>query len=197
MRNKSVLTLAVVLLFVLLLVVGGVWFIKSSYASRRVCEMVQRSLDEQLGAAVSIATCELGLLPPSLAVHDVKLRASDGSPLLEVASLAVELDVPALLAGRLWIDQVLVERPNLSLTIEQGRVANLPQLKLPSGMGALESGAGKKNEIVLKHLEIVNAHVDLLYRTLGARAAEQQPFRVVVKRKPSIRADGDRCFREP
>jgi translocation and assembly module TamB len=163
MPSKAVLTLAVLLLLVLLLVVGGVVFIKSDYASRRVCEMVQRTLDEQLGVPVSIATCELGLLPPALEVHEVKLRAADGSPLLEVASMKVELGSLALLAGQIWIDLVRVERPSLSLTIEQGRVAKLPQLKLPSGIGTTGSSPATKNEIVLKHVEIVNAHVDLLY----------------------------------
>lgn len=119
----------------LLVLVGGVLFLKSDYAARMVCDAVGEGLEEALGLKTSIGACSIGLLPPALDANEVEVRTADGSRLVEMDELRVELDSLALLAGRFAVDGVRMVRPVLHLAMQDGRLRGIPEVETSPGEG--------------------------------------------------------------
>jgi translocation and assembly module TamB len=74
---------------------------------------------------------ELHLWPLSIAASDVRVEASDGgSPFLTVDKITARPRIFGLLAGKVVIDQIELERPIARVVLKDGKIANLA-LNLP------------------------------------------------------------------
>ena len=106
MRSKTTIILSTIVLLLLVSIVGGAVFLKSDYAAERMCRAVKDGLQDSLGVPVSVEECSIGLLPPTLETRNIGIQAPDGTSLLKVKSLKVELDSLALLTGSVRLDRV-------------------------------------------------------------------------------------------
>jgi len=127
LRRKASLVLSIIVLVLLLLVVGGVLFIKSDFAADRMCNLVREGLSKSLGLKVSTEACSIDLLPPTLEVLQLKIDDQNGGRLLDVGRLKVELDSLALLTGRIRLDKVVLVKPEIHLAFKNGAFDGLPQ----------------------------------------------------------------------
>ncbi|MBW1870707.1 MAG: AsmA family protein, partial [Deltaproteobacteria bacterium] len=127
MRRKASLVLSIIVLVLLLLVVGGVLFIKSDFAADRMCNLVREGLSKSLGLKVSTEACSIDLLPPTLEVLQLKIDDQNGGRLLDVGRLKVELDSLALLTGHIRLDKVVLVKPEIHLAFKNGAFDGLPQ----------------------------------------------------------------------
>ena len=107
MRSKATVILSTIVLVLLLVLVGGILFLKSDFAANRMCNFVKNSVRENLGLSTTIKSCSIDLLPPTLQSRQVQVETPDGGRLLDVGLVQVELDSLALLTGRFRIGKVV------------------------------------------------------------------------------------------
>jgi translocation and assembly module TamB len=80
-------------------------------------------------------TIRVKLVPLSLELTDVTLDATDGQgPALTSDRIAVRPRIFALLSGKLVIDQIEIDEPNVRVVVKDGALANLP-ITLPKSDG--------------------------------------------------------------
>ncbi len=156
-RSKATLILSTIVLVLLLVLVGGILFLKSDYAAKRMCNFVKNSVRESLGLSITIGSCSIDLLPPTLQSRRVQVEAPDGGRLLDVGLLRVELDSLALLTGRFRIGKVFLRKPEIYLSIIDGAIANLPQLQNEGGTAQTQGST-----LLPEHIEIEAARLNLL-----------------------------------
>ena len=140
----------------LILLAGGIAFLKSDYAAGRMCSMVRTGLSAELGLPVSSGSCTIGLLPFGLASRGLTVRGSDGGILLRVERLTVEMDSLALLVGRIRITRVKIDKPEIHLRFAGGRIVDLPAL---TSSGQTGSDAG--SELLPGRVEINGGRIEL------------------------------------
>jgi translocation and assembly module TamB len=141
---------------VLLLLAGGIVFLRSDYAAERVCSMVRTGLTAELNLPVTTGSCSIGLLPFSLTSRGLTVRGNDGGILLRIGRLAVEIDSLALLVGRIRVTRVRIEKPEIYLALHDGRIVDLPSF---ASAGGSESSAG--SSLFPKRVEMTNGHIEL------------------------------------
>ncbi|MBK7585484.1 MAG: translocation/assembly module TamB [Myxococcales bacterium] len=95
-----------------------------------------RVLQEELGVTASYRV-EMKLLPLTVALHDIVVPSSDGgAPFLLAESVAVHPRFFSLLAGRLDVGDVEIQRPRSRVVLKDGKLVNLayrlPEQKTPS-----------------------------------------------------------------
>ena len=113
---------------VVLLVLGLTAFLTTDFGHETTREILSRQLEGRYGLELSIESFDLDLLPPGLEVHGVVLTGGDEEPLVEVRQLSVELDGPALVVGRIEVEDISIDEPRVRLIIDDGGIANLPKL---------------------------------------------------------------------
>ncbi|GMV15404.1 MAG: hypothetical protein AMXMBFR56_36280 [Polyangiaceae bacterium] len=102
------------------------------WASRETARVLQ----QELGVTASYRV-EMQLLPLRVALKDLVVPASDGgAPFLVAESASVRPKFFSLLAGRLDVGDVEIQRPRTRLVLRDGKLANLsyrlPETKAPS-----------------------------------------------------------------
>jgi len=156
-RSKATVILSTIVLVLLLVLVGGILFLKSDYAANRMCNFVRNSMQQNLGLSTTIGSCSIDLLPPTLVSRRVQVETPDGGRLLDVGLVQVELDSLALLTGRFRIGKVVLDKPEIYLSIIDGAVANLPEVKKDP-----QAGPAQESTLLPEHVEIAGARLNLL-----------------------------------
>lgn len=84
-----------------------------------------RVLQQELGVTASFRV-EMQLLPLKLALHDLSVPSSDGgAPFLVAESASVRPRFFSLLAGRLDVGEVEIERPKARVVVQGDKLVNL------------------------------------------------------------------------
>jgi len=156
-RSKATVILSTIVLVLLLVLVGGILFLKSDYAANRMCNFVRNSVRENLGLSTTIGSCSIDLLPPTLQSRRVQVETPDGGRLLDVSLLQVELDSLALLTGRFRIGKVFLKKPEIYLSVIDGAIANLPQVKRDP-----QAGPAQESTLLPEDVEVEGARLNLL-----------------------------------
>jgi len=156
-RSKATVILSTIVLVLLLVLVGGILFLKSDYAANRMCNFARNSVQENLGLSATIQSCSIDLLPPTLQSRQVQVETPDGGRLLDVGLLQVELDSLALLTGRFRIGKVFLQKPEIYLSIVDGAIANLPEVKKDP-----EAGPAQESTLLPEQVEVEGARLNLL-----------------------------------
>jgi translocation and assembly module TamB len=121
------------------------------WASRETARVLQ----QELGVTASYRV-EMQLLPLRVALSDVVVPASDGgAPFLVAESVSVRPRVFSLLAGRLDVGDVEIERPRARVVLRDGKLANL-KYRLPER----KTGA-KSDRAPFSSLGVTEAQLDI------------------------------------
>jgi len=111
----------------------------------RVRALVQARLSEALAREVRFDDASIGLWPPlRVTVRGLKLAEPGGlanGVALDLPALHLDLDLGALLTGRLSVRRLALDRPALHLVLRPDGTTNLDGLATPSPAGAKPSGA--------------------------------------------------------
>ena len=148
-----------VLLCVLFALVGAVplllgVLVRTPFVRDRVAGETSRLLTEELGLSARY-TVEVEAWPMMVALSNVVVDASDGGgPFLKVERIAVRPRPFSLLAGRVDVGEVEIDRPWIRAVVEDGKLANLAY-HLP------ESDAKPTSELPFTSLAITEARLDL------------------------------------
>lgn len=110
--------------------VGLAAFLTSAPAERWAAEQTSIALERELGLAATFDV-KVRLLPLRLAIENLKVPASDGgSPFLTAKSASVTPRFFSLLAGKLDLGDIEIERPDARVVLREGKLANL-RYRLP------------------------------------------------------------------
>jgi translocation and assembly module TamB len=105
--------------------VGLAAFLTSTPAERWAAEQTSQVLERELGLAATFDV-KVRLLPLRLAIENLKVPASDGgSPFLTAKSASVTPRFFSLLAGKLDLGEIEIDRPDARIVLRQGKLANL------------------------------------------------------------------------
>jgi hypothetical protein len=162
-KRKVSIILAVTVTIFIVVLVGGALFLKSEYAANRMCHVLQSSLEKKLGLTTTIKSCSLELLPPTLEGQHLLVQAIDGDQLLAVEKLRVELDSINMLAGRLRVNRVRIERPEVHLKMDNGKIVGLPLMQDSADTKAPSSAKA----IIPERIEVVDSRIDILDAQYG------------------------------
>ncbi len=138
-----------------------------------------------LGREVQLGELDLALFPPALRARDIRVagRAAEDPPFAEVAELRLRISALALLAGRVVLRAVTVDRPRLRIPVDAEGMPDLA--KLP--------GASTEESSEPELAEDAGAPLTLAVQTLTVRDAELEagPWRVErVNARGSLELDG-------
>lgn len=113
--------------------------VRSAPAQDWAARQTARILQEELGVDASYGV-ELSLFPIELVISDLVVRASDGgTPALRTPEIRVTPRLFSLLAGKLDVGDIDIERPVARLVIRNGKLSNVRyRLKKSRGGDRLE-----------------------------------------------------------
>ncbi len=113
---------------------GAGFIARSDVAQRWVSQETSRVLEQLLGLQASYAV-EINLLPLEVALIDVQVESTDGGiPAFRAAKIGITPRVFSLIAGRLDIGDIAIDRPLCRLRFDNGKLQNL-DLHLPDTSG--------------------------------------------------------------
>ncbi|RME26922.1 MAG: hypothetical protein D6806_05425, partial [Deltaproteobacteria bacterium] len=104
---------------VALVLLALAWLTNSPVVSHWMCGQVKKALNGHLSTPVRIRHCELSVVPPAVTLQGLEI-GSAGRPAISVGSVKVELDSLKLMGGRLGIDLLRVERPEVHFAAGAG-----------------------------------------------------------------------------
>jgi translocation and assembly module TamB len=128
-------------------------FLTSAPAERWAAEQTSLVLKQELGLAATFDV-KVRLLPLRLAIENLNVPASDGgSPFLTAKSASITPRLFSLLAGKLDVGEIEIDRPDARIVLRGGKLANL-QYRLPetkskrtrpheTPLGSLSIGEGR------------------------------------------------------
>ncbi|HEY6077600.1 MAG TPA: hypothetical protein VIW29_02290, partial [Polyangiaceae bacterium] len=133
--------------------VGLAAFVTSGPAARWAAQQTSRALEQELGLRATFDV-KVRLLPLRLAIENLKVPASDGgSPFLTAKSASITPRFFSLLAGKLDLGDIEIEKPDARIVLRQGKLANLryrlpqtsPTAERPKNapLGSLSIGEGR------------------------------------------------------
>jgi translocation and assembly module TamB len=110
--------------------VGLAAFLTSAPAERWAAQQTSVALQRELGL-VATFDVKVRLLPLRLAIENLKVPASDGgSPFLTAKSASVTPRFFSLLAGKLDLGDIEIDRPDARVVLREGKLVNL-RYRLP------------------------------------------------------------------
>ncbi len=116
MRHRGLAVLVVSVLLLVLLLGGGLLYVRTRTARAQIRALVERVLAQQLKLPVRVGAVSLSLGLGSIELRQLAISdRSTGTPLLEVERLRVALALASLLSGDLQIKSVTVRGPRVSL----------------------------------------------------------------------------------
>ncbi len=177
MKNKATLILSTIVLIVLIILAGGLLFLKSDYAAERMRTTLQEILQESLGVEVAITSCYVELLPPTVRLEKVKISGRENSRFFAVEQLRVELDSLSLLAGRFQIDLLRVESPQVTLNLKNGSLVNIPALPVSDS----KKEKNGSNQVLLQRLEVDKAKLEVVLDEIGTVRLEDLRATLLMK----------------
>lgn len=148
-----------VLFCVLFALVGAVplllgVLVRTSFVRGWVADETATLVTRELGLSATY-TVEVEAWPMMVALSNVTVEASDGGiPFLTVERIAARPRPFSLLAGRIDVGEVEIDRPWIRAVVEDGKLANLAY-RLP------ESDAKPSSELPFTSLAVTEARVDL------------------------------------
>jgi hypothetical protein len=118
------------------------------YAIGRAREYVRRNY----GAELNIDRADYSLLTGEITIHGVSVRSlAAGMPIFQLKYAHINLSVPSLFSGPLYIRSAILRGVALHVVINENGTSNLPQFKSSS-----DSGSG----LLIQSMEIRDASVD-------------------------------------
>src|SRR6478609_789564 len=104
---------------------GLAGFLTSAPAERWAALQTSLALERELGLQASFDV-KVRLLPLRLAIENLKVPASDGgSPFLTARSASVTPRFFSLLAGKLDVGEIEIDRPDARIVLRNGKLTNL------------------------------------------------------------------------
>src|SRR5688572_2876982 len=133
--------------------IGLAAFLTSVPAERWAAQQTSAALQRELGLVAKFDV-KVRLLPLRLAIENLEVPASDGgSPFLTAKSASITPRLFSLLAGKLDVGEIEIDRPDARIVLRGGRLANLryrlPETKSKSArpsetpLGSLSIGEGR------------------------------------------------------
>jgi len=123
---------------------------------RQVVELAR----ERLGREASVGAIEVNPFAFSLRVHDLRLKDVDGSPLIGLDELRVNLAATASLFGRAWtFSELTVSGPYLKLVRDHAGSLNLRRLLPPAEPAAAEQPGLPR--LVVRRLQVDRGVIDV------------------------------------
>lgn len=123
---------------------------------RQVVEVAR----ERLGREASVGAIEVNPFAFSLRVHDLRLKDVDGSPLIGLDELRVNLAATASLFGRAWtFSELAVSGPYLKLVRDHAGGLNLRRLLPPTEPAAAEKPGLPR--LVVRRLQVDRGVIDV------------------------------------
>ncbi|QQR90114.1 MAG: translocation/assembly module TamB domain-containing protein [Myxococcales bacterium] len=160
--RKTAISMAALFAFFLCLVLMALVFLKSSTGQDLVCSKLQAFANESLSGKVSIAKCSFDGLD-TLKVQNLSLQTKDGYRALELEALTLNVDIAALLFGKIRLDEVLVEQPKLGLKKKKGEYEIQRALEARSSTPKEDNAPGPEIRITtltLRHGYVFDAPQD-------------------------------------
>ena len=116
----------VVLLVALALFGTALWGLRSGWVAKRLEARVGRELYEACRLRLSYNAFEISPLFARLNLFGLKVSTEDGTPLLYIERAYADLSLRQLLRGRIHVQDLLLEAPQVELRIDQGRWVDAP-----------------------------------------------------------------------
>jgi len=114
--RKLAIILAVVLIAVLIIGYGVLSYLLSP---AKVRELLTAELQKNWQGTVHVGAANVGILPPSIAVNDVRLTSKDGKKeLLSLGALRLSPDLSALWNRQLVIKSIVLQEPIIDLSTD-------------------------------------------------------------------------------
>lgn len=173
--SKVLLGAAVVLL---LLVVGGIWFLYSNLDSL-VAGIIEREGTHATQTAVEVGSVSIDLQDGTAGIASLAVANPDGfsdEPAIALRDFAIELDPLAVTADPLVIERVRVD--GARLLVEQDGMRNNLETILESvqRLASGTSGAGAEGrKLVIERFELTDARATLLVPQLDERREVRMP----------------------
>ncbi len=175
-QTSKVLSGAAVAL--LLLVVGGVWFLYRNLDSL-VAGIIEREGSHATQTDVAVGSVSIDLQDGTAGISSLAVANPDGfseEPAISLEDFAIELDPRGVTADPLVIERVRVEGARL-LVEQEGMRNNLETIlesvqRLTTGRAEPEAGGRK---LVIERFELADAHATLLLPQLGERREVSMP----------------------
>ncbi len=131
-------TIAGLLAVVLVAVVGGYLFLRSSGFQHYALGKIVQSADEATGGRTEIRALDFNLSTLTAHLYDVVVRGNEGPaqpPLLRVDKLTVSLKIQSVFRRQISLSELLIEHPVVQLQVNKEGKNNLPQAP-PSKTGS-------------------------------------------------------------
>ena len=104
----------------ILLMVGMIMVLRTSWAWDTACTLARRNLPDILGLDVGIGHCELDPLRQKIVVRGLSLFApGSDTPLLAADVAEVQLGLTRPFSGKVALDLVRVQRPRVALDLSR------------------------------------------------------------------------------
>jgi translocation and assembly module TamB len=129
-------------LLMVMLFLGISLYFQTEVGGERIGALVQDLLREQLGLSTVIGSIKVDVFNTAVTIEDLSLSDGKSAPIVSVGRIRVVINPLPILAGRLVIREVLVDRPQGHLVVENGKITNLPRFpafdrKKPEGQSPL------------------------------------------------------------
>jgi translocation and assembly module TamB len=106
--------------------------LESGWVERRMRDAVVQQLGDKTGARVELGGFHLHMLRLRAELDDLTLHGREGAgmaPLLHASRLSVRLHILSFFGGKFAVDELLVERPEVSVQFDKNGNSNLPTPK--------------------------------------------------------------------
>jgi translocation and assembly module TamB len=129
-RRIIVWTLAIVVIFTVVVAVGGYLFLKSHAFQQYAIHKIVDTANEATGGRTQIGGLDFSLSTLTAHLYNIVVRGSENlsqPPLLRVDKLTVGLKIKSALQRKVTLSELLVEHPVVHMQIDRQGKSNLPQ----------------------------------------------------------------------
>lgn len=123
-------TLAGIAALILIAVVGGLIFLRSSYFQSYVLRKVSQEAQASTGAATQIQKADFSLSPLTARLYAITIHGTEGPnqpPLLRIDKLTVGVKIQSLVHKQFTLREILIEHPVVHVSTNRAGETNLPQ----------------------------------------------------------------------
>lgn len=126
-RRRWYRRVGLALLFVAALPLCVLGLAKTGWARRHARELAVRAIHDELGLTARIGDVNLELLPPTVVARDITLDDPVYGRLATARGLRITPSLVAIASGRLDLDSIELEQPQVRLVVRDGEIRNLPR----------------------------------------------------------------------
>ena len=129
--------------FVLLLVVASILYLKTDHAQ----QIIQNRVNRTIPGNISWSRVDFSLLRGTVGISDLMIKGKADKKIASVPHLHIALDLPELLKRRIAIENILIEKPDVSIRVgENGQIDLVDAFYTPSPE-VVEPPESKKNGV--------------------------------------------------